>query len=109
MESLYRQGNTDMRPDVRVYARVISAYFRSRQKGSDYSAIRLVRSMERYAKSGCEECALAKPNVVIYNTMISSYCRRGDAMKALQVLNQMDDYNVEIQNDEDKIIADEHR
>ena len=109
MELLYRQGDKRMKPDVRVYARVISAHLKSRRKGSDIVAEELVNKMEHYSKSGLEDSALAKPNVVIYNTLISSYAKRGDSKRALKILNQLDAYNAMIQNEEDKIRADEHR
>lgn len=109
METLYREGDKRMKPDVRVYARVVSAHVKSRRKGSDNAAEKLVNKMERYSKTGHEDSALAKPNVVIYNTLISSYGKRGDARRALRVLNQMDAYNAIIQTEEDKIRADEHR
>jgi len=108
MEELYRAGDYSMKPDVRVYARVISAYAKSTEKGSDYSANTLIKRMERFALTGDEKFALAKPNVVCYNTMISSFARRGDPLKAFEVLNKMDQYNSRVDEDNDRVIADQH-
>ena len=108
MEDLYQEGDTQIRPDVRVYARVIAAFAKSTQKGSDNRAIALLRSMEKFALSGDETGALAKPNVVCYNTLISAYASRGNAKQAFSILNQMDQFSSRISDENDKVIADEH-
>ena len=108
MEGLYRSGDCNMKPDVRVYARVIAAHTKSTEKGSDYRANALIKRMERFGLTGDEKLALAKPNVVCYNTLIGSFARRGDPIQAFHVLNKMDQYNSRIYEDNDKVIADQH-
>lgn len=61
MEELYRRGDKKMRPDVRVYARVIFAHAKS---GNFDHAIHILKRMEKYALTGDEKYALAKPNQV---------------------------------------------
>lgn len=108
MEELYRAGDYSMKPDVRVYARVIAAHAKSTEKGSDYNASTLIKRMERFALTGDEKFAVATPNIVVYNTMISSFARRGDPLKAFEVLNRMDQFNSRVDEDIDKVIADQH-
>ena len=108
MEVLYRSGDYNMKPDVRVYARVIAAHTRLTEKGSDHKANALVKRMERFGLTGDEKFALSKPNVVCYNTLIGSFARKGDPIQAFRVLNKMDQYNSKINEDKDKIIADQH-
>jgi pentatricopeptide repeat protein len=108
VEDLYRGGDLGMKPDVGVYARVIAAHSKSRKKGSDGKAIGLLRRMQKFALTGDENVALAKPNVVCYNTLIGSYGRRGLPINAFNILNQMDQFNSRITDESDKVIADEH-
>ena len=108
LEDRCRQGEIELRPDVRVYARVVSAYIKSTKKGSDFKAAGLLKRMEKFALTGNEKFALAAPNVVCYNTLISAFGRRGLPIKAFQILNQMDQFNSKIDNENDKVTADEH-
>lgn len=108
MESVYREtGDKSMIPDAKIYARVITAYMNSKSEDSDKKAIELLRNMEQYTLTGDENYALAKPNIVLYNTLINSFARKGMSKKALAVLNQMDQFNSKITNDDDKVNPDE--
>jgi pentatricopeptide repeat protein len=107
MEELYRAGDHDMRPDVKFYARVIAAHVKSVNRHSDEKALLLIRNMEKFCLTGEESYALAKPNIVCYNTIISSFARRRNAIGAFKVLNQMDQFTSRVA-EEDRIIADEH-
>ncbi len=105
LEALYLKGQKELRPDVRVYARVIAALVKS----SNYDeAEKVLGNMEQFARSGDEKVALAKPNVVIYNTLINEYARRRHCKRALRILNQMDRYNSSSESEADTIVADEH-
>ena len=108
LESSYREeGDRTMRPDVRVYARVIAAHVKSNNLESFKPAEKIVHRMERCSKTCNNNSALAKPNVVIYNTLINEYARRRQSRNALRILNQMDTYN-SAQVEKDKVQADEH-
>mmetsp|Transcript_584 Transcript_584/g.1046 ORF Transcript_584/g.1046 Transcript_584/m.1046 type:complete len:810 (-) Transcript_584:3904-6333(-) len=107
MEEQYRAGDHDMRPDVKFYARVIAAHVKSANHDSDKKARSVIRNMEKFCLTGDESYALAKPNIVCYNTVISSFARRRDAIGAFQLLNQMDQFTSRAA-EEDKVIADEH-
>lgn len=108
VENLYLGGDFEMEPDVRVYARVIVAHHKSQRKGSDSKAINLLKRMEKFAITGDENMALAKPNVVCYNQLIGSYGRKGEPIAAFGILNQMDRFNTLVTDENDKVIADEH-
>lgn len=109
MESIYREtGDKSMIPDTKIYARVIAAYTNSKSQDSSKRAIELLQKMEQFTLTGDENYALAKPNIVIYNTLINSFARKGMSKKALSILNQMDQYNSKISNDIDKVNPDEH-
>jgi len=90
MEKMYRHGDKKMRPDVRVYARIIFAHAKS---GNFDHAINVLKRMEEFTLTGDEKYALAKPNQVCYNTLINAFGQRGKAKKALGVLNQMDQFS----------------
>jgi pentatricopeptide repeat protein len=108
MECLYRKtGDKSMIPDAKIYARVISAYANSNLEDSDKKAIQLLHKMEQFTLTGDEKYALAKPNIVLYNTLINSFARKGMSKKALAILNQMDQFNSKISNDADKVNPDE--
>ena len=105
LETLFRKGEKDLKPDVRVYARVITALMKS----ADFDdAENILRRMEQYANTGDEKFAFAKPNVVIYNTLINEYARRRQSKKAMSILNQMDRYDSSRKLEDDKVIADDH-
>lgn len=108
MESLFRiNRDPSLQPEPKIYARVIAAYTNSKVAGSDEHAISLLQNMEHYALTGDENYSLAKPNIVLYNTLINSFARRGMSKKALAILNQMDRFNSMITNDSDKVNVDE--
>ena len=108
LENLYREGDKTMQPDVRIYARVIAAHVKCGQMVNFDSAEKIINRMELYAESGIESHATAKPNVVIYNTLISEYARKRYSKRALKVLNQMDRYNSAVKTESDKVPADEN-
>lgn len=105
LETLYREGEKDLKPDVRVYARVIAALVKS---GDFNDAEKILKRMEQYANTGDEKFAFAKPNVVIYNTLINEYARRRQSKRAMNILNQMDRYDSSRKLEEDKVSADDH-
>ena len=108
LEQLYLQGDKTMRPDVRVYSRVIAAHVKCGKESNFESAEKIVSRMESFAQTGEKSHALAKPNVVIYNTLINEYARRQHSRRAMKILNQMDRYSSGIKVEEDKVRADEH-
>lgn len=64
--------------------------------------------MEKFALSGDESSALANPNIVCYNTLIGSFGKRGQAINAFNILNQMDQFNTRVTDENAKVTADEH-
>jgi pentatricopeptide repeat protein len=86
MERLYSEGYPDVQPDSYTLNIVMKALTSCGEEGAADKANDILKRMEKSSSAGDH---LLKANLLSYNTVLDSYAKKGDAIAAEALLNQM--------------------
>jgi len=90
MESSYKNGNKNARPDRVIYNQVINLYSKSNDKGSAKRTERVLERMQKLADAGNVD---VKPDVRTYNLVLTAWAKEEGPTKAEEILKRLESHD----------------